>query len=103
MVVGPSGGPSGLNRRLALCSASSASAARRAAISSMDLLPFCKSWRAKILFQRLHRLEQGDKAALAHGLDHQTVAVTVHNRFIARQLELHGEYEPAGCGHCEII
>src|SRR5260370_14359915 len=38
----------------------------------------------KILFQRLHRLEQGDKAALAHGLDHQTVAAPVHIRFIAR-------------------
>src|SRR5712691_8678417 len=40
MVVGPSGGPSGPNRTLALCSASSASAARRAAISSIDPLPF---------------------------------------------------------------
>src|ERR1700704_1806034 len=40
MVVGPSGGPSGPNRTLALCSASSASAARRAATSSIDPLPF---------------------------------------------------------------
>jgi hypothetical protein len=46
--------------------------------------------RGKILFQRLHRLEQGGKAALAHGLDHLTVAVTVHDRLIARQLELQG-------------
>src|ERR1700726_5225190 len=44
----------------------------------------------KILFQRLHRLEQGDQSALAHGLDHQTIAVTVHDRCIARQFELHG-------------
>jgi hypothetical protein len=29
-------------------------------------------------------------AALAHGLDHQTVAVPVHDRFVARQLKLHG-------------
>ena len=37
---GRSGGPSGLKRKLALCSASSDSAARRAAISSMEPLPF---------------------------------------------------------------
>src|SRR5260370_35670466 len=40
MVGGWGGGPRGRNRRLALCSANSDSAARRAAISSMDPLPF---------------------------------------------------------------
>lgn len=44
----------------------------------------------KTLFQRLHRFEQGDQSALTHRLDHQTIAVAVHDRFIARQLELHG-------------
>jgi hypothetical protein len=44
----------------------------------------------KVLRQRFHRLEQGDQSAFAHRLDHQTIAVTVHDRFIARQFELHG-------------
>ena len=43
----------------------------------------------KFLVQRLHRFEQGDEPALAHGLDHETLTVPVHDRFIARQFELH--------------
>ena len=43
----------------------------------------------KALLQRLHRLEQGDKSTLAHGLDHEATAVTAHDRFVAWQFELH--------------
>jgi hypothetical protein len=42
-----------------------------------------------IFLQRLHRLEQCNQLTLAHRLDHQTIAVTAHDRFIARELELH--------------
>jgi hypothetical protein len=44
----------------------------------------------KTLFQRLHRFELGNQSALAQRLNHQTIAVTVHDRLIARQFELSG-------------
>jgi hypothetical protein len=50
--------------------------------------------RCKAVFQRLHRFEQGDQSALTHRLDHQTIAVAVHDRFVARQFELHGNTDP---------
>jgi hypothetical protein len=46
--------------------------------------------RRKLFLQRLHRLEQRDEPALTHRLDHEAIAVTVHDRFVARQLKLHG-------------
>src|SRR5882724_72929 len=80
MVVGPSGGPSGPNRTLALCSASSASAARRAAISSIDLSPF-----SSILTR--HGLPSNDGGAvLRRGVgnpetdSHRTALVDLLNR-----------------------
>src|SRR5260370_42123897 len=39
---------------------------------------------------RLHLLEQGHPSALAHRLDHQTIAVTVHDPLIARRFGLYG-------------
>jgi hypothetical protein len=39
----------------------------------------------QVASQTLHRLEQG---ALAHRLDDQTITGTVHDRFVARPLEL---------------
>jgi hypothetical protein len=68
-------------------------------VSSMSRVKTCSPAPApivdfrKALFQRLHRLEQGDQPALVHGLDYQTVAIAVDDRFIARQFELHGNTE----------
>src|SRR5436190_19987332 len=41
-------------------------------------------------FERLHRLQQSHQSALADRLDYQAIAVTVHDRLVARQFELHG-------------
>lgn len=43
----------------------------------------------KFLVQRPHRLEQRKQFPLVHGLDHQPVAIPMHDGFIAGQLELH--------------
>src|SRR5205823_4336056 len=60
-----------------------------------------------------HRLQQCDKPALAHRLDHQAVAVAVHDRLVARQFEIDGnanrlvaavaeQADVARRGHCLI-
>jgi hypothetical protein len=43
----------------------------------------------KVFLYRPHRLEQGDQAGLAYWLDHQTITVAMHCRFVARKLEFH--------------
>jgi hypothetical protein len=54
------------------------------------------TWRRPILdfrqvfVERLHGLEQGEQSAFAYRFDHKTIAVTVHDRFIARQFEFNG-------------
>jgi hypothetical protein len=43
----------------------------------------------KSSFSGFMGFEQGDQPALAHWLDHQTIAVTVHDRLITWQFKFH--------------
>jgi len=42
------------------------------------------------LVERLRRFEQCDQPTFTYRLDHESIAVTMHNRLVSRQLELDG-------------